>query len=116
ARRAAITNDGSYFMYFVMNKPRGGITMVVKSTKNEWNKEFVGIGDAFFSGDSKKVIFKSHDTIYAYILGTNKQAFIPGIISFQAERSGKNKWIAFKKVNDKRNLFIKNLYADEEKS
>ena len=65
----AISNDGKYFMYSVDNNPVGSNTLIIRSTENSWQKEFVGIGTGVFSGDSKEFIFKNVDTLFFLFLG-----------------------------------------------
>jgi hypothetical protein len=56
-------------MYSVDNNPVGSNTLIIRSTENSWQKEFVGIGTGVFSGDSKEFIFKNVDTLFFLFLG-----------------------------------------------
>jgi dipeptidyl aminopeptidase/acylaminoacyl peptidase len=109
----SISNDGSYFLYVIKNRPIGSSTLAVKSIKGSWSAEFVNIDNGFFSPDSKRVVYKSFDTIYFTGLGTSTQDYIKNVTSYKAPISKKG-WIACELNNENKECILKNTITGEE--
>ncbi len=107
----SITPDGKYFMYPIDNLPAGGKTLVIQSTQNEWKKEFVGAEKGFFSGDSKKAVFKTADSLFILSLGKDKVMSIEGVTSYKSPKEGAGQWLAY--VTKTNELTLQNLFTDK---
>lgn len=64
-----ISKDGAYFMYEILNSPSGSSTLVIRSTKGNWEKKIISIGNEFgfgkvhFSSDSKRLVYQKEDSL-----------------------------------------------------
>ena len=59
-----ISNDGRFISYGIRNEPIGESSFIVQSIDKNWKKKYSRVQEAFFSGDSKKALVKSYDTLY----------------------------------------------------
>jgi len=107
--RQGISPDGNYFYFIIANKPSGDQTLVVKSTYNSWSKEFVGISNAYFTGDSKQIIFREADSLIFFHLGTDEKKVISNVTNFLFPKSDEDKWIGYLLHDSINNLVILDL-------
>jgi dipeptidyl aminopeptidase/acylaminoacyl peptidase len=112
-----ISNDGNYARYLMVNYPAGGNTLVITGTHNSWKKEFVikeGRLDAFFSGDSKQLIFSKADSLYLVRLGKGQHKVVTHVSSFKQPKTGNKNWMAYQLSNPKKELVLLNLLNGKE--
>ena len=109
-----ISGDGKYMLYSIDKQPVKSRTLVVKSTKDDWETSFVGIRSAFFSADSKSVIFKnSGDSLCIVRLGGNKIDFIANIGNYAIPIKGSGEWLAYNSKSEKKVLYLLNRLTGE---
>jgi dipeptidyl aminopeptidase/acylaminoacyl peptidase len=94
-----ISNDGKYVLYWTENKPRGGQTLVLASTRGqqklEWT-EMSGHKAYYFTQDSRKAIVGlAGDSLGIYTLNENKVEYFSNIRSFKVTEKNNINWLAY---------------------
>lgn len=80
----AISDDGRYVSYNVINQPAGSNTLITQSTKNSWKVEITGVNiSSTITADSKRLIFsKKNDSLGIITLKKRVISYIPHVRSF----------------------------------
>lgn len=112
--KVAISNDGQYFMYNILNQPYRGNTLVVKAIEGNWKKELVGVGDGMFTSDSKQFAYMQNNTLYFLILGTDKRQVIPNVSNFKLINQGEQQWLFYQLNTPDRKLIVRNVSIGKE--
>src|SRR5688572_29180084 len=70
-----ISNDGKYFSY---GTTRGGFfySIVVQSTENDWQQEFIGAKLGFFTADSRQYVLETPAGLCILLLGKEEAKYI----------------------------------------
>jgi dienelactone hydrolase len=103
-----ITDNGSYFLYVVNNRPVESTTSIFQSTDGHWKKEFIGVSRASFAGDNKGV-FLNNDTLCFLSLGAEEINTVPGVISYKMPENSEVPWMAYERNNSDKELVLVNL-------
>lgn len=113
---SAISKNGEYFMYEIMNQPVGSSTLVIRSTKGIWERRILGLrlgfGKVYFSGDSKQIIYQIKDSLFFLTLGSplpyNK--VILNVSNFSFSGRGAVNWLIYQsqKPNKKSTIYYLN--------
>lgn len=106
-----ITTDANYLAYIIKNEPVTRNTLVIRSSRGAWKKEFItnSIDTYFFSKDDKRLYWKSEDTLFFLILGQDSPDHISHITALQFPRLNKGEWIAYQLQNTPGKLLAHNL-------
>lgn len=107
----AISSNAQFFMYAIHNQPQGGQTLVIKSTKNEWEKRLINVPNGFFSPDNTRFFFQSNDSLYFLKLGKNEVSLVDKINSYSLSNIEKKEWLAYTPNNSKHDLVLQNLHS-----
>jgi dienelactone hydrolase len=109
-----ISKDGRYLFYTVNNHPIGKSTVVIQSTDKMWVKELVDVSAPFFSGDSKKIVYRHGDSLFFLTLGTGNVTVKVNIKSFEKPQFGQGKWLAYTVKDPENILVLLNLFTGQE--
>jgi dipeptidyl aminopeptidase/acylaminoacyl peptidase len=96
-----ISKNGAYFMYDIENQPVGSSTLVVRSTKGNWEKRIPGVqlgsGKVRFSGDSKQVLYQKEDSLFFLSLGSSAlyDKVITSVVNFSFS-GGSDDWFVYR--------------------
>ncbi|THU34739.1 S9 family peptidase [Niastella caeni] len=112
----AISNNGKYILYSIINQPVGKRTLVIQAVNNIWKREIVNATPILFTQNSQKLIFKSNDTLYILKLETNTLNFIPAINSFKWTRSHKGDWLSYQQMFQSNKLILWNLLTEKQQT
>jgi dipeptidyl aminopeptidase/acylaminoacyl peptidase len=102
---AKISNDGRFFLYSIRNQPVNSSTLIVQSLQSNWKINLTSLSDAFFSLDSKTLIYQSKDTLCLLQLGTSETKCIRHVISFELFKNEQSEYLLYK-LDDSNNKFI----------
>ncbi len=73
-----ISNNGAYIMFSIDQEPKGGRTMVIKTSNNKWERKYVNATSGNFTNDNKYATFtKSNGDAGVLNLSTNKEEAVP---------------------------------------
>lgn len=118
-QEAGLSNDGKYITYSI-SAPGGkktGNIYVFQSSSLLWKKEFEGIRNIRFSGDSKYAIFiKGRDSLGMLRLGTSFIRYIPNVASFELKGARKNQWLCYLLKDEDKTMILKDLNSDQKRS
>jgi len=118
--KSFISKDGAFVSYSYSGKGKSKIT-VLRSTKNDWRKEYLGkLEPIAFSADSKQFIYKRQDTLFFQHTGSDQVETITNIASSIFKTSETNKisridWLAYQQKSNK-TLRLINLVKNQEVS
>lgn len=91
-----LNNDGKYLYYYISNKPEGSVTLVIKSTRTDWQKEYVSGSEAAFTPDNKCIIFRlGTDSLFMLTLGTEKKSYLGSASYFKIMGYNDESWLTF---------------------
>jgi dipeptidyl aminopeptidase/acylaminoacyl peptidase len=110
----AISNNGDYLLYNIDNYPFSSNTLIIQSTTSQWRKEFIGVTKAFFTEDSKKVIFMSDDSLYILKLGTDSTQFVKNVCSYKQPEL-RSDWMCYQLKNGQKDAVLLNLITGQAK-
>ncbi len=108
----AISNDGNYFLYSIVNQPLKSQTLVFRSIEDSWKMDFIGSQNASFTDDSRKAIFKKKDSLFLITLGSSSIEYISNVRSFHLFTQGTNEWLAYSLNNAEKELVLRNVKTD----
>jgi hypothetical protein len=110
----SISNDGKYLYYYVSNKPVGTTTLIIKSTNNDWQKEYVACSAASFTPDNKYIIFKlGTDSLNVLKLGTSNVSFLATVSNFKIAGDDHTTWLGFITKGPKGDFILLNLSSSK---
>jgi dipeptidyl aminopeptidase/acylaminoacyl peptidase len=109
-----ISNDGKYASYIIERHSSGSYQLVVKGTDNGWEAVIVGPTNGFFSSDSKRFIYQSHDTLYFLTLGEELH-FLSTIRSYRFPSSANQEWFAYQLEDSNKDVILLNLVTGKER-
>ncbi|HLX54172.1 MAG TPA: hypothetical protein VKR58_09530, partial [Aquella sp.] len=91
-----ISNNGEYIYYTIINKERSKSKLIINSTKGQFYREFEGEIRAFFTQDSRYVVFiKREDTLCLINLAGGNDIYIPDVSSFNLPDGGTGQWLSY---------------------
>ncbi|WP_205514476.1 alpha/beta hydrolase family protein [Longitalea arenae] len=110
-----ISDNGKYVAYTI-SSPSGIDTLVIKSTKNHWEKKILGGYNGKFTTDNKRIVFlKRNDTLCLFKLETGNIEYINNVNNFKLVGEGKEQNLIYLKKDTARHLVIKNVTTDKKK-
>jgi dipeptidyl aminopeptidase/acylaminoacyl peptidase len=110
-----ISSNGKYFLYNIENQPVNSQTLVIQATAGSWKKEFPGAAAAFFTNNSKQVIFFRGDTLYQWRLGAGTDNYVPGVSGFKKYQAHNHEWLAYTLNSPGGELVLRNLETGNER-
>lgn len=110
--KVAISADGNYYMYNIINQPIGSNTLVLQSVHHSWRKELIGVNEGFFSSVRKQFVYLINDTLVFLNLGTNVQSFISHVSQFKVPTLSNGQWL-FYQTNVEGELIILNILTGD---
>jgi len=111
---AAVANDGNYFQYTIDTLNRGSQTLVVQKTDNSWKREYPGVAAAFFTPDSKMMIFQKNDTLHFLSLISKRETTIPHIKQYSRPASYRSWWLFYQLTGQSNDWILLNLHTGKE--
>lgn len=101
----SISDNGMFVYYTIHDRQQGINILTIKSTKSNWTREFINVSQNTFTSDSKKLLFKLHDSLGILELENERLSFIQDVKRFQVA----NDALIYHKSSDEKTLFIKSL-------
>lgn len=80
----AISQNVSYAFYLIKGIPVNSQVLIVRCLAKKTNQSIIGAEDAFFSSDSKSIIYKRNDTLFKQNLANYSKDFVSGISSVKS--------------------------------
>lgn len=114
----ALSSNGRYALFTIVNQPIGQKTLIIKSTDLKWEKQFIltsAFQSAKFASDSKTCILKISDTVYLVGLGNNSLEVIPGVQFYDVSTGERGHWLVYQVKNEEGRLVVRNLKNNSEK-
>jgi len=108
-RSPAISNNGGFAHYTIINGTAGNNTLVVLATDKSWERRFIGLANAQFSPNNKYLFAsKGADTLVKLVLGTDQQSTFPskGYSILDIDKPG---WIVYRSIEPGNALIVENL-------
>lgn len=113
-----ISSDGTYFMYEIKNQPVGSSTLVVRSTKGNWENRIVGVrlgfGKVYFFDNGKQLAYQKEDTLFFLRLGSSSfTKVISNVSDFSCPGSADN-WVIYRTQKNKNQLIFYDFKTQKE--
>lgn len=112
--KVAISNDGKYFIYNILNQPYRSNTLVVKAIESDWKKELVGVDRGVFTSDSKQFAYIESNTLYFLQLGSNERHSISNVSNFKLVKEGQQQWLFYQLKSSDRKLVLRKIATGKE--
>ncbi|MDF2192605.1 prolyl oligopeptidase family serine peptidase [Paraflavitalea sp. CAU 1676] len=110
-KNVGISANGQFAYYDIIGKDR---KLVVKSVDSSWENEFYWGGqEAWFCADSKRLLYKSSDTVYFVTLGAGVKQFVTKVASCKVPLKKHGYWLALHFADSAGLLRLQNLVTDQ---
>lgn len=114
--KPAISNDGSYVLYYINNLPAGSKTLVVKPSNGSWEIHFIGVKQAKFAEQGRFLFFiKPGDTLCMFSLEKHSSEDIPFVSNYKI-LGGENNFLIYQTKKPQSSLVIRNLQTEKNQS
>lgn len=95
---ASISNNGAYSLYVIENEKGEVPAIEVRANFTNWSQSFEGVRNAYFSTDSKTLLFLSKRTIYIYKLGGVDFKCIDSVGSLMVQTAPVSNWFFYQRI------------------
>jgi dienelactone hydrolase len=114
-RNQQISNDGKYVSYIV-GSVKGGNTLVVKSTENDWFMKITNdVSAGTFTENNQFLLFgKGRDSVGIIDISKKSISYIADIKDYEIAPTGNAKWLLYYVKSAEKELIIRDLSAGRE--
>jgi len=106
----AINDDGSYVSYSIVRQPTRDETLVLRSTRDSWEKLIPGVKFGRFTSNGKFFLYKNvNDSLCIVTLGGERIEYIPNVKSYTLSNNNEDQWLVYERGDLSEEIVVRSI-------